>query len=121
MDNGCDTTTCCCLSGQVQFYQIATNQLQITGGVTGICNGFQTSFSASGLIPTTFTSVITWYGETIRITLGPDNSYLSFVNLNFAYCSATAVRTSYSAASMKDMNLALIMFILPITIAIMKS
>jgi hypothetical protein len=116
MDNACDTSTCCCLSNQIILSKTTNNQLQITGSVTGQCNGLSSTISLTQSIPTSFQTVLTWSGETIRLQLGQDNSYLSFVNTNNAYCSATALRTSYNAGSMKSMNFGLVMFILLITI-----
>jgi hypothetical protein len=94
--------------------------LQITNSVSGQCTGLPSTIVLTLPLPTIFQTLITWAGDPIRVQLGQDNSYLSFVDLNRPYCSSTAVRTSFSAGSMKSMNLGLVMFILLITIGIMK-
>ncbi len=120
MDNGCDTSSCCCLSNQITVSQTTNNLMQITGSVTGVCTSISSPISLTLSIPTSFQTSFTWSGETIRLQLGQDNSYLSFVNIRRGLCSASALRTSYNAGSMKSMNSGLVMFILPITIGIMK-
>ncbi len=120
MDNQCDTTQCCCFTNQITFTQPSNNLLQIAGSVTGQCAGFTPTVALTQSIPAGFQAVITWSREPIRLLLGQDNSYVSFVNLNRGFCSATALRTSYNAGSMKSMNLVLVISILLITIGIMK-
>jgi hypothetical protein len=96
MDNGCDTTVCCCLTNQITLTQITGNQLQIAGSVTGQCALFGSTVTITISIPTGFQTGFFWGTEPIRLQLGQDNSYLSFVNTGtgHAVCSATALRTS---------------------------
>jgi hypothetical protein len=94
--------------------------MQLTGSVTGQCPGISSPVTVTESMPTGFQTSFVWNGETILLLLGQDNTFLAIVNSGTGYCSATAVRTSYNGASMKSMNLVMIMFILLITIAIMK-
>ncbi|CAF1201321.1 unnamed protein product [Rotaria sordida] len=119
MDNACDTSSCCCLTNQVTLSQVTNNQLQITGSITGLCTIFSSPITLIQSMPTGFQVFITWSGETIRLQLGQDNSYISFVNIKHGKCSTTGLRTSYSSGSMKSMNLGLVMFILSIIISTM--
>jgi len=119
MDSSCDTSQCCCLDNYITVIQ-TSNVIQLTGGATGLCTNYAPTVALTQTVPTGFQTVVNWYGEAIRISLGLDNAYLAFVNIQHPYCSATAMRTSYSAGSMKRMNLVLIIFILPIIIGIMK-
>jgi len=119
MDNGCDTTQCCCFTNQITLIE-PNNVLQLSSSVTGQCTGYPSNVILTTPIVTIFQTLITWTGDPIRLQLGEDNSYLSFVDLNRPYCSSTAVRTSFNGGSKKNMNLGLVMFILLITIGIMK-
>ncbi len=119
MDNQCDTTACCCLSNQITLTQTA-GQMQIAGSATGQCALIGSTVSLLVPMSTSFQIDFLWGTETIRLQLGQDNSYLSFVNIYHGGCSATAVRTSYNVGSMKSMNMGNIMFILLILIGIMR-
>lgn len=121
MDNGCDTSVCCCLSNSITVITTPSNQIQVSGSVTGACNSFSSPVTLTQQLPSGFQVYLYWSTETIRLQLGPDSSYLSFVNLLRGTCSATAVRTSANAASVNNMHMGLVMSILVITIGIMKS
>ena len=118
MDNACDTTLCCCFTNQVTLSQATSNQLQITGSVTGQCASLPSTTTLTQSMPTGFQALVNWSGETIRLQLGQDSSYISLVNTKRGACSITGLRTSYNAGSMKSTNLALIMGILSIIIGI---
>lgn len=120
MDNLCLITTCCCLTNQVKIFQTGYNQLQVSGSAVGSCTGFLSTITLTLTTPTGFQAAVTWSGQTIRMLLGQDSSSITFVNVNYPYCSATALRTSYNAGNIQSMNLGLIIFILLITIVIMK-
>ncbi len=120
MDNQCDTTACCCLSNQITLTQTVGYQMQIAGSTIGQCALFGSAISIIVPMSTSFQIDFLWGTETIRLQLGQDNSYLSFVNIYHGGCSATAVRTSYNVGSMKSMNMGNIMFILLILIGIMR-
>jgi len=97
------------------------NAFQIEGPVIGQCASFTPIVALTQPLPVGFQTTITWANEPIRVQLGQDNAYVALVDLNRAFCSTSAVRVSYNGGSMKSMNLGLVMFILLITIAIMKS
>jgi hypothetical protein len=120
MDNQCDTTACCCLSNQITLTQTA-GQMQIAGSATGQCALIGSTVSLLVPMSTSFQIDFLWGTETIRLQLGQDNAYVSFVNIYHGRCSATAVRTSYNGGSMKSMNMGMVMFILLISISIMRS
>jgi hypothetical protein len=121
MDNQCDTTACCCLSNQITLTQTIGYQMQIAGSAIGQCALFGSAISLIVPMSTSFQIDFSWATETIRLQLGQDNAYVSFVNIYHGRCSATAVRTSYNGGSMKSMNMGNIMFILLILIGIMRS
>jgi hypothetical protein len=100
---------------------VPNNAFQISGPVIGQCAGFTPIVSLTQALPVGFQTTITWSGEPIRVQMGLDNAYVALVDLNRAFCSTSAVRVSYNGGSMKNMNLGLVMFILLITIGIMKS
>jgi hypothetical protein len=76
--------------------QITGNQLQIAGNVTGQCSTVGSSVTLIAPLSAGFQTGFFWGSEPIRLLLGQDNSYLSFLNLGVgqAGCSATALRTS---------------------------
>lgn len=119
MDNACDTRSCCCLTNQVTLSQVTNNQLQITGSVTGVCNGLST-VTLTPSMPTGFQALIQWSTETIRLQLGQDSSYISLVNIQHGLCSTTGLRASYSSDSMITTNVGLATHILSIIILIIK-
>ncbi len=95
MDNGCLlTSSCCCLYNQITVSQISISQIQITGNVLGQCTNIGVTAAITLPIPTTFQTGFFWGTAAIRLQLGQDNSYLSFVNTANPYCSATALRRS---------------------------
>ncbi|CAF1267110.1 unnamed protein product [Adineta steineri] len=96
MDNACDTSICCCYTNQVFFSQITSNQLQISGSVTGACTGSSSTATLTLSMPSTFQTLLIWSTETIRLQLGQDNSYISFVNTARGSCSTSGMRTSYN-------------------------
>ncbi|CAF1112657.1 unnamed protein product [Adineta steineri] len=96
MDNACDTSICCCYTNQVFFSQITSNQLQISGSVTGACSGSSSTATLTLSMPSTFQTLLIWSTETIRLQLGQDNSYISFVNTARGSCSTSGMRTSYN-------------------------
>ena len=114
MDNACDTRSCCCLTNQVTLSQAVNNQLQIIGSVTGVCTGLPSTVTLTQSIPTGFQALITWSGETIRLQLGQDSSYISLVNIQHGLCSTTGLRASYSSDSVKSTHLGLAIYILSI-------
>jgi hypothetical protein len=122
MDNGCDTTVCCCLSNQITLTQITGNQIQITGSVNGQCASVGSTVTLVAPIPTGFQTGFFWGIEPVRLQLGQDNSYLSFVNTGTgqAGCSATALRISENGGSLKSINMIMVIFILLINIFIVK-
>ena len=69
MDNGCDTTTCCCLTGQITLSQTTNNQMRISGSITGQCTGFSSPITLTTSIPTTYQTTFSWSGETIRLQI----------------------------------------------------
>jgi hypothetical protein len=101
------------------MFTTSGNQLQITGSVTGQCSSFSSSVSQTAPLTTGFQTTFSSSGQTIRLQLGQDSQYVSYVNLNAPLCSGSALRTSYNAGNMKSMNLGLIVFILSITVGIM--
>lgn len=95
MDEGCVVTpSCCCYFNQIRLNQTSINQLQITGSVIGSCTGIGSSSSIIIPLPTTFQTGYFLGLQGIRLLLGRDNSYLSFINTASPYCSATALRIS---------------------------
>jgi hypothetical protein len=121
MDNMCDTTLCCCLSNKIVISKTINNQIQLSGSASGTCNGLSTSVALVETMPTSFLLLLEWYGQTIRVILGQDNSYIAFVNSNVGYCSGTALRTSYNTGRMNTINLYLTISMLLILISIIES
>ena len=69
--------------------------MQITGNVIGQCTNVGSVVSLTITpIPATFQTGFFWGQSPIRLQLGQDNSYLSFVNTANVFCSATALRRS---------------------------
>jgi hypothetical protein len=119
MDNACDTNTCCCLSNQITLSTTSNNQIQIVGNVTGVCSDFSSPITLIQSMPTSFRMIVAWSLESIRLQLSRNNYYISFVNIKYPYCSASASRTSSDGSSMKSMDLGFTMFILLSTMGIM--
>jgi hypothetical protein len=118
MDGSCDTSQCCCLINQI-FVSEPNTQILISGAVTGICANLPSTVALTAPIPTTsFQVLLSWYGEVLRFQLGQDNNYLSLVNINYPYCSATAVRLSYSHGTRIKIHWDLFLFSLLIIIGI---
>ena len=118
MDGSCTTSKCCCYTDEVTFSQATNNQLQITGKVTGVCNSLLNSAPDTQTMPSSFQTVLTWSGEEIRLQLGRDNSYVSFVNINHGMCSASGLRISCNAGHAVGVNLLLMALIPILTLAI---
>ncbi len=121
MDNTCDRTLCCCLSNKIIISKTINNQIQLSGSASGTCLDTSTSVSLTQTMPIGFVLLLEWYGQTIRVILGQDNSYVAFVNTNVGYCSGTALRTSYNSGRMNTINLCLTLFMLLILIVIIGS
>jgi hypothetical protein len=120
MDDACDSSRCCCFTNQITFIQPSNNLLQISGPVIGQCGGFPPTVTLSQIIPIGFQAMLTWSGQPVRVQLGQDSAYVAFVDYTRGFCSTSGVRISYNAGSIKSMNLVLVIFILLITIGIMK-
>ncbi|CAF1158680.1 unnamed protein product [Adineta ricciae] len=116
MDSSCDRSSCCCFTNQIILSQVSNNQLQLSGNVNGVCNNVPSTVTLTQSMPSGFQSNLIWAGQTIRVQLGLDNSYIALVNVGTGSCSATGLRTSYNSVSTMSMNAYLIMFILTITI-----
>jgi hypothetical protein len=121
MDKTCDRSLCCCLSNKIIISKTINNQIQLSGSASGACLDSSTSVSLIQTMPTTFLLFFEWYGQTIRVILGEDNSYLAFVNSNVGYCSGTALRTSFNGSRMNSINIGLTIFMLLIVILIILS
>jgi hypothetical protein len=93
--------------------------MQIIGSLAGQYGSAPSTISLTEPMPTGFQALLTLYGVTYRFQLGQDSSYISDVDIDYPYCSASALRTSYNCVNMKNTNLGLVMFILSITIGIM--
>lgn len=118
MDGSCVTATCCYFTGEVASSQITNNQLQISGQVADAC---VSSTYTNVLTFTNATTFQTQYNSstiTIRLRLGADSSYISFVNLKQAVCGANGLRTSYNIGSTTVMNLMLVVLVSFLTLAI---
>ncbi len=116
-DNACDTSSCCCLATQLVVTE-PSSQIKITAGVTGVCNNLPSYLSITQSIPSGFQLTLTWAGQILRFQLGEDSSFISIVNINYPYCSSSALRTSYSHANRKQIHWSFILFTLLITFGI---
>ena len=116
MDGSCVTTYCCCYSDEVTLSQTSSNMLQITGKVIGACSTSSSTVSVTQIMPTTFQTSFNTYSvmnvnHNVRLQLGRDNSYISFVNLNEGQCSVNGLRTSCSIASTIGIDVFMILLI----------
>lgn len=119
IDGGCDIRMCCCYNDVITITEISSGQMQVTGSVTGVCTGVQSPYSLTAQMPSTFQTTISSSTDPVRIVLGADNSYISFVNINHGTCSATAYRTSYNASNqIRMLNINLFITILLISMRI---
>lgn len=95
MDNACyASSACCCLYNLITVNQTAAYQIIISGYATGSCASSGSIVSFTITTQNGFQAGYFWNLEGIRVQLGRDNSYLSFVNTAKPYCSATALRRS---------------------------
>ncbi|UJR38739.1 hypothetical protein I4U23_031404 [Adineta vaga] len=116
IDSSCDTSTCCCFTNQILLTTTSSSLLQLNGTLSGRCVGSSNVVSYAVTMPTNFALGFTWYGQTLRVILSQDSSYLTLVDNTVGYCSGTALRTSYSKSQINNINLSLMIFMILIII-----
>ncbi|CAF1088989.1 unnamed protein product [Adineta ricciae] len=118
VDSSCDSSTCCCFTNYIYLTTTSASLLQLNGTLSGRCVGSSNVVSYAMTMPTNFALGFTWYGQTLRVILSQDSSYLAMVDNTVGYCSGSALRTSYNASRINHVNSGLMMLILFILIGI---
>lgn len=94
----CDTSSCCCLTGEVSVTQ-AGSTVHARGSLTGACGSTSTGtplFFTIDLDTSTASSAsFIFFGQPFTGSLS--GNVLSLTNVNFPQCSATAVRSSFAS------------------------
>ena len=104
IDEACNPNNWCCLSGHIKLSSASNNQIQIIGTLHGQCGSLPSTFSEVGPIPQSFQEILTLFRQTIRIQLGPDNSFISTVNSSYPYYGESALRASYNVGTVQSMS-----------------
>lgn len=88
VNSGCDTITCCCLTGTVQVTQ---NNLYVTiyGPLIGSCGG-ATQFSGFITLTTIYDSTVTFTVDGEDYSATRSNGFITVNNLNAPQCSGSA-------------------------------
>ena len=90
-DATCDTSSCCCLSGNVVLERPTRNTLKLTSGLRGPCSG-ETGFSATIGYPAGYSVDLQLGQETLRCTFNSDSTAITATNAASPRCSGNAYK-----------------------------
>lgn len=89
-DSSCNTSTCCCLAGQVVLTSSSTNTYIVTSSVSGSCGGANTFTGTAYTSGYTGWIVVTTDNDTL--TLSSDSNTVTVTNTVNPACSGKGVK-----------------------------
>ncbi len=93
-DSSCNTTICCCLSGQVVLTNSSTNIYTVASSVSGVCG------TATAFVGTAYTSGYTGWllvaSNNDTLTLSSDSTTITVTNTVYPACSGKGVKSGAS-------------------------
>jgi hypothetical protein len=89
----CNTTICCCSSGQIVVTNPTTNILAVTFGLTGQCSSF-TTYNGTTPYPSGYTGYLTFAGRNLTLILSSNSQTISTINPTSSACNSNAIRNS---------------------------
>ena len=108
IDSTCNTTVCCCFTGQMLFVNYSTQVLGIFFNTTGDCDK-DTPSAVNTTYPSNYTGVFTMEGTSINMNLNANSQSIALVDRANSACNSTAVKKSDSTKQQTDI---LILFFL---------
>ncbi|CAF1147498.1 unnamed protein product [Rotaria sordida] len=90
-DSSCDTSQCCCLSGQIVISHPESASISFYASLTGMCFGL-TDYSGTSDYPSGYIISVAIAFITLTIKLSNDSNYIDIDNSLGAACSVHAAR-----------------------------
>ena len=99
MGNRCDRTKCCCPVGQMTLSPAGGNALRVQCQFSGYeCPGGSLSYDQTITTPTGFSTLVSFLGNLIPVSLSEDSRTIQLTNPAYPRCSETATRSGSPSA-----------------------